>query len=278
MKTSFFSLLTAGAVMLGSTSTILAANDSIYEQRIEKSAKQMAAESMELATNAIKAANKGAKEFSEQVESRLDDTLFLTEIPVNEVNSDKELLEHYNSQNQQENDIITKSFNFTERLGKGFFLFVITIIILIATVEYLKRRQKYKIMEKAIEHNYPLPSGIFGKESRPTTIQHIHYSKDIEKLKKITEYNSNDWGTFRSGIKWCAWSISFLLFFIIVDAPIWVFALVPLIIGMGKLYTAYKIQQAINNSKVYTQEEESTQTTDSQPTPPPFHNNNENKI
>ena len=86
-------------------------------------------------------------------------------------------------------------------------------------------------------------------------------------MKNVSEYKVNDWANFRSGIKWFAWGFSFMLFFIIVGAPIWVFALIPLIIGLGKLYATYKIQKSMDNATTYSQEENKEM-----PTPPPFDN------
>ena len=90
-------------------------------------------------------------------------------------------------------------------------------------------------------------------------------------MKNVIEYKQNDWANYRSGIKWFAWGFSFMLFFIIVDAPIWVFALIPLIIGIGKLYAAYKIQKAVDDANTYSQEEDKEV-----PTPPPFNNDDAN--
>lgn len=281
MKTRLFSLFTASAILLASGTTLYAANDSIQsaaEQRIEKSAKDIAAESMEIAATAIKTANKNAKKISKEFENHLDDTLFLTEIPADEMQEENELITYHYSRFQDEKDLIEGIFDKINNTGKRISFFILLIIALIIINSIVKRRQKYRIIEKAIENNYPLPDELLGKSSKPTTIQHVHYTQPIGnnspagQVRNVTEFNVSDWASFRSGIKWCAWGISFMLFFIIVDAPVWVFALIPLIIGLGKLYAAYKIQKTIDNAKTYTQKE--SQAEESQPTPPPFQNEN----
>ena len=161
-----------------------------------------------------------------------------------------------------------------QQLGLDRVLFLPTNIPPHKEVEDLPSKEDRKNMvEKAIENNYPLPPGFLGKNTKPTstTIQHIHYTQEqvksgtgtVGSKKIIKEFNVTDWANFRSGIKWCAWGLAFMLFFIIEDASAWVFAIIPITIGAGKLYTAYQLQQADKNSKIYTKNEKET-------TPPPF--------
>ena len=58
MKTSILSFFAAGAMLLASSTPAIAAHDSIItpEQRIERSAQELAAESIELATQEVKKA------------------------------------------------------------------------------------------------------------------------------------------------------------------------------------------------------------------------------
>ncbi len=278
MKTRILSFVTAGAIAL--SMPLYAVNDSISqaaEQRIEKSAKELAAETVELAASAVKDAKKSTKDLKEYVDSRLDDTIILGGEPVTRAQDRNELIEFHNAEHEREQEIIEQSFDFVERLGKGITFLIVVTAILIIVSSYLKRRQKYKIIEKAIENNYPLPPGFLGKDVRPTTVQHIHYTQGYPangntNIKNVTEFKVNDWANFRSGIKWCAWGLAFLLFFLIIDAPVWEFAIIPLIIGIGKLYASYKIQQSIDNANSSAKEMDKNEQT----TPPPFQSNNSN--
>ena len=275
MKTKLLSFATACAIILVPSTHAFAINDSISqiaEQRIEKSAKELAAETLELTAAKLKDAKKNTSDIKEYVDSRLDDTILLSGKPVKKAQYDNELIDYHNTRFEGEKEVINRGIKLAKRLSFLSFLFVILLATLIIIASYLKRRQKYKVIEKAIENNYPLPPGFLGKDIRPTTIQHIHYTQGQpgtgETTQNITEFKVNDWANFRSGIKWCAWGVAFMLFFLIVDAPIWVFAIIPLIIGLGKLFATYKIQKAIDNANTYSKESEKNQTT-----PPPFHKN-----
>lgn len=282
MRTKILSLATAGAIVLALSTPLYATKDSTNistEQRIEKSAKELAAESIELATAAVKQAKENSNNVRAYVDERLNDTI-INGKELKQRSNSYDYAEHYNNRVNNEWEMIDKSFSFAEKSMKGLTIFLITIICVIFLGIYLNRRQKYKIIEKAIENNYPLPPGFLGKNTKPTstTIQHIHYTQEQVKSGKetvgskkiIKEFNVTDWANFRSGIKWCAWGLAFMLFFIIEDASGWVFAIIPITIGAGKLYTAYQLQQADKNSKVYTENEKET-------TPPTFQGDKEDE-
>ena len=267
MKTKLFSLLAARAILFGTP--IYAENNSN-----EKSTKELATEAIERAMTDVAEkiargdADKAMNEASEYMNNRLDDTIFVNETSVSHTSN--ELIDYHDAKHQREAEVINNGIDLAKKVSIGFVVFVISIILLVIMSEYLKRRQKYKIIEKAIENNYPLPDDFFGKKTGPATIKHIHYTQGSTPntcMKNVSEYKVNDWANFRSGIKWFAWGFSFMLFFIIVGAPIWVFALIPLIIGLGKLYATYKIQKSMDNATTYSQEENKEM-----PTPPPFDN------
>ncbi len=293
MKTKLLTLATTGALLLASSSPILAASDSIKstaEQRIENAAIELAAEATELATTAVKQAKKDTKNVQEYVKNRLDDTLIAEGKPVHRYPTSDEYMQNHNSNLEVLDPIVKEGMDFAENIAKGTFYFILAIIIFGFLASYLKRRQKYKVIEKAIENNYPLPPGFLGKEVRPTTIQHIHYTQEVpmgatakpntngkitKNVKNMTEFDVSDWASFRSGIKWCAWGLSFFIFFLLMEAEIAAFALIPLIIGAGKLYAAYKIQQAIDNARKHS--EPVNEEKQSSPTPPPFNEVNKNE-
>lgn len=275
MNTKILSLLSAGVIILASGTPIFATNDNTgksTEQRIENSAKNLAAESIELATEAVKQVKANSNNVKAYVDERLNDTI-INGKELKQRRSSYDYADRFNRKAEKEMEMIDKSFSFAEKSMKGLTFFICLIIIIIFLGIYLNRRQKYKIIEKAIENNYPLPPGFLGKNLKPasTTVQHIHYTQEQTKTGKIPagskkivkEFNVTDWANFRSGIIWCAWGISFLLFFLSVEAPVWAFALIPIIIGAGKLYTAYQLQQVDKRSRIYTENEENT-------TPPPF--------
>lgn len=288
MNTSkFLTFLTAGALLLASSSPISATNDSIPtpEQRIEKSAKEIAAESIELAATAVKQAKENTNNVKAYVDSRLDDTIIAGGEPVIITSSSDDYIDEYNLKSDFVNSSIGQSLMFARTVLKMGALFVTIIVVIALLVSYLKRRQKYKVIEKAIENNYPLPAGFLGKDARPTTIQHIHYTQEVPNngqqakngvntvpnakgIKTVTEFDVSDWANFRSGIKWCAWGLAFFIFFFIEEASLSAFALIPIIIGAGKLYACYKIQNAIDNARSYSEPKKGEEHDNA--TPPPF--------
>lgn len=271
MKTKIYSFLLAGALLTAPCIQAHAVGDSIVntpEQRIEKASKDIAASTLERVSDAMKEGQKKTENVKDYVARRLDDTI-INGKELRQRSERDTYIERYNNNLEHENALFDKSFNLAKSILKGISFTVLGIILLIILGIYFNRRQKYKIMEKAIENNYPLPPGFLGKNMRPTstTIQHIHYTSDqakpTGKSKVVKEFNVSDWANFRSGIKWCAWGVAFMLFFLINDAPVWVFAIIPIVIGAGKLYVAHKLQKAEENAKVYTEKDDT-------PTPPPF--------
>lgn len=277
MKTKLFSIAIVGTMLFTSTLSASAVNDSTKvspEQRVEQAAMNLAAESMDMAAQAMKDARKSSNNVREYVNSRLNDTIINGKAIKEERNNNDYVSDYINRQNnryEHEQAMMDKALNILDKAGKGITIFVAVVIIIIALCIYFNRRQKYKIIQKAIENNYPLPPGFFGKNVRPTatTVQHIHYTPDqtqhgipADSKKVIKTFNVSDWATFKSGIRYCAWGIAFTWFFLLVDAPIWVFFLIPIIIGASKLFTAYKLQQA-DKQATFTSETDDT-------TPPPF--------
>ena len=212
----------------------------------------------EVVVQNVENARKKTHNVKDYIDERLNDTIINTH-DITKNHSSNNLIQYHNNRYNAELEVIKEAMSFAERLGKGFTTLIAIIIILVILGNYISRRQKYKIIEKAIENNYPLPPGFITNNMRPTqtTVQHIHYSSVNDQntsnikpqIKKTTnEFNVNDWGNFRSGIKWCAWGIALIIFFLIIEAPFWPFAIIPIITGLGKLYTAYRLNLAESNA------------------------------
>lgn len=263
MKSKIISLFAAGTLVLATCVSAFAVNDSTEvktERAIEQSAQKMAAETIELAANAVKQARENTDNVKTYVDKRLNDTILNRE-ELRQYRNSYDYTENYNTRGNLKFRAMEDFFSLLDKSIKGLTGLFITIIIVSFFGVFINRHQKYKIIEKAIENNYPLPDGLFGNKRQPSTtiIKHIHCineqnEKNIGK-KIIKEYNVSDWGNFRSGVKWCAWGISFAIFFIVTESPAFAFALIPIIIGAGKLYTAYFIKQSENINKVVDNKE-----------------------
>jgi hypothetical protein len=106
-----------------------------------------------------------------------------------------------------------------------FIVFGTIIVIVVAALyfSYLHRRRKYQLIEKAIEQNYQLPEGVFN-------------SVDMGSSKS----RNADWGSLRSGVLFCAWGVAIMVFFLIEGEELAAVGLALLLIGVAKLYIAYK--------------------------------------
>ena len=89
------------------------------------------------------------------------------------------------------------------------FVFILLIIVTALIFGYMRRRAKYKLIEKAIENNYPLPEYLFNKNS------------------------AEQWGSLKSGIIYVAVGLG--LMFAFDDSFMTGVFLVILIIGIGKI-------------------------------------------
>ena len=89
------------------------------------------------------------------------------------------------------------------------FIFFLLVIIAALITGYMRRRAKYKLIEKAIENNYALPEYLFNK--------------------RIDE----QWGSLKSGIVWTAVGIGLMIAFD--DSFMSGVFLIVLLIGFGKI-------------------------------------------
>lgn len=118
------------------------------------------------------------------------------------------------------------------------FVFILLIIIVALVFGYMRRRAKYKVIEKAIENNYPLPEYLFNKKSE------------------------EQWGSLKSGIVYVAVGLGLMIAFD--DAFMSGIFLIVLIIGIGKIVVHVLDKRVENKSGIKTS---------IPPVPPVFKNN-----
>lgn len=126
------------------------------------------------------------------------------------------------------------------------FVFMLLIIVAALLFGYMRRRAKYKLIEKAIENNYPLPEYLFNKKSE------------------------EQWGSLKSGIIYVAVGLG--LMFAFDDSFMSGVFLVVLIIGIGKIavYALNKRSENKPDMKIHV-----PPVTPVPPVPPFFKNNAE---
>lgn len=126
------------------------------------------------------------------------------------------------------------------------FVFILLIIVAALVFGYMRRRAKYKLIEKAIENNYPLPEYLFNKK------------------------NEGHWGSLKSGIVYIAVGLGLMVAFD--DSFMSGVFLVVLIIGIGKI-VVYALDKKTGNK--YGIKDSATSVTPAPPIPPAFKNTGE---
>lgn len=103
----------------------------------------------------------GVNALTQKITSLLDDTIVNLNEDAEEADVD------VNNALQTGENITAKIANTTESIAVSFFMAVVFIVALSLLFYYLHRRRKYKMVEKAIENNYPLPDYILGIKQAP---------------------------------------------------------------------------------------------------------------
>ena len=169
----------------------------------------------------------------------------------------------------------------TSTITQGLLTGIVAIVLLVLFFRYLNRRRKYKVLEKAIENNYPLPDGALGNgqvtrvvynfpNAPAAPVQGQPVEQGIPAPPPFRSYDNNtqqpqpqpqpqpqyvypyniNWGQIK-GIPTFAVGVAGIIFFALAGAgPVAAVFLIPLIIGGAKMFSSYMeqkhaIQQAI---------------------------------
>ncbi len=93
------------------------------------------------------------------------------------------------------------------------FLTAIAIVWIILYYRRERERDKYRILEKAIEHNRQLPAVLYHSVPKPI----------VQKIQ--------------SGICWIGVGITFIIFFICINEEVWPIGIIPIFIGIAQIAT-----------------------------------------
>lgn len=153
---------------------------------------------------------------------------------------------------------------------------------------YLHRKAKYRMMEKAIENNYPLPGSPLASppDQRPAapqqppidaTLNTQPFPPSGQPLPAGTPIDFNsiknqlNWNAFNKSIVLIATGIGGMLFFFTAGSPeVSMLMSIVLLIGLAKAFTTYQSQkQWIAQQRCQTQAAATSQQSENQqPTPP----------
>lgn len=170
---------------------------------------------------------------------------------------------------------------------------LVFIVLLVVWFRYLTRRRKYRMIEKAIENNYPLTDAMLGDGKRSTVyVQQPMAAQQAQNpagepvapaapgnpAPRVTAMT--DWSAFNPAIKWLGIGFGLLLFGIFCDAsPFTAVGLALMGVGVAKGFIAYRQQQEMQQWRAQQpqqpQQPQGEPMREGIPVPPPFDNNNE---
>lgn len=109
------------------------------------------------------------------------------------------------------------------------------IAIIIGVFLYKRMRSRHEVIERAIENNYQLPDSFYTSHAPEQTVTTPEFTGTIPPLP--TDLRKRD-----SGITLCSVGIAMILIFAVWGSKeIAVLGIIPLLIGLGKLLTYYKV-------------------------------------
>ncbi|MBQ6166900.1 MAG: hypothetical protein IJK41_05660 [Muribaculaceae bacterium] len=141
---------------------------------------------------------------------------------------------------------------------------VVAIVLLVLLFRYLSRRNKYRVIEKAIINNYPLNelslndskrSAIYVQQPIVTSAPgQVPVGTPISGQtpdNPIVMTDMVNWRALMPAIKWMGWGVLLILFSVAIgefDNPFWPVGLALVFVGACKGYILYKEQKALQEA------------------------------
>ena len=151
------------------------------------------------------------------------------------------------------------------------------LVALVLFFRFLNRRNKYRVMEKAIENNYPLQdlsltdvrrSAIYVQQPVVTTTPQqpgqVPVGTPIQgqtPQNPVVMTDMVNWRALMPAVKWLGWGALLVLFSIAVsdgDDPFWPVGLALIVVGLCKGFILYKEQQSLQGAMRRAQEQMSS--------------------
>jgi len=175
---------------------------------------------------------------------------------------------------------------------------LLALVALVLLFRFLNRRNKYRVIEKAIENNYPLNelslsdvkrSAIYVQQpvvqtppvvnAVPTQQQgQVPVGKPLEGTtpdKPITVNGMVNWRALMPAVKWIGWGALLVLFSVAIgdfENPFWPIGLALTFVGVCKGYILYKEQKALQDAWIRAEQQRARQEPmrEGIPVPPAF--------
>ncbi|MBO6250197.1 MAG: hypothetical protein J6N71_02485 [Muribaculaceae bacterium] len=261
-------------------------------------------------SDTLRIIGKNMGKLGERISQALDDTV------INRASIDSAVASNVDS---WPNDNIMELNRIWSRVANqaisAFWIALGVIIFICLLFGYLRRRRKYRVIEKAIENNYPLPEGILGNKPSSQTIyvqpapapaprpvapppaqawtrpangpQAAGTASGNTQAQPSAVPNASipagmpvNWRALWPAFKWIVAGLSGMLFFALAGGawPMVGLCTIPLLIGLGKAFILYQDQVYVYQSTPYqpTPEESTPAENEATSTPPEFNKPEQN--
>lgn len=155
-----------------------------------------------------------------------------------------------------------------KKVGYASIAGLLALVLLVLLFRYLNRRNRYRVMERAIENNYPLNDLSFTDTRRSA----IYVQQPVvpaaapqqpgqvpvgTPLPGVTPTNPvvmnamPNWRALMPAVKWMGWGVAIFLFGCFVagfDDPFWPVGLALMFVGLCKGFILYKEQKALQEA------------------------------
>ena len=166
---------------------------------------------------------------------------------------------------------------------------ILGLVFLVLLFRFLSRRNKYRVIERAIENNYPLDelslndakhSAIYVQQPVVTAAPKVGQVPVGTPIGGTTPQNPIvmtdmvNWRALMPAVKWLAWGLVFVLFSVAIgegDDPFWPIGLALMLVGVCKGFILYKEQKALQDAWNRSQQmQPSEPMREGIPVPPPL--------
>lgn len=183
---------------------------------------------------------------TQKLKSTLDDTIYADGQEAEAVQSDNE-----SAINQADNDRFFFS-NMVKHVCHMIFTTIFLIVLVVSLFSYLRRRAKYKMIEKAIENNYPLPSSLLGNQPSapvppavPASGQPANlWAQQPQAVTQPQPAGRISWHAYKSSVTLVIVGFVLVMFFLAANSPEMAFLCSAILLfGLAKGFFTYQEQR-----------------------------------
>jgi len=235
-----------------------------------------------------------------KLQALVDDTLINEQLDATIDSADLAIMEEDPAERSVNVYGIHGPFEPLKWIALSFAAAAVVIVFLVLLFSFLRRRAKLRVIEKAIEKNYPLPSEFMGGSTaapqQPIIVMNQPQAgmstQNVEQkgqeatiINNLTNYPGEksfsglfhidgpiNWNAFKPAVKWLAWGLGLGLFFLFNnEIGLAAVGLVLMLVGLAKAFSIFQNQRYIAWSLKHGKPAEGTPIENvGEPTPPPL--------